>query len=391
MNNEKDKILLHDYFDNILSENEQKEFEEYLLDNIDLAIELGRLKNLQRNINNLSSNFSPPESVIENIIDSLLENEEDTDTIKLDIDANQIDSEEELESKIEEVKKEKKKKKRERKGISPKTKFKLKRLSFISLFIIFIAALVYGYILYETDNKTTPWQAHFTSVDANKQTSQINLNSFIETKENEQIEIQITDIAKIKLSKNGKIKAIAGTKSLSSIILYSGNFTFTPEFNNQLFELEFNKIVFKSKDAKFSITEVNNNTKVNVITNYISVILENEKLKIPKNFEFIVFSKTEISIPINKNTSNQFKNLIKSYSISLNEVVLKKIIKRSTKLDGYTLLYMLSHVTPEYREQIFNKLQRLVPPPTTATKESILMLLQKPLNDWWDEIYFSAN
>ena len=391
MNNEKDKILLHDYFDNILSENEQKEFEEYLLDNIDLAIELGRLKNLQRNINNLSSNFSPPESVIENIINSLLENEEETDAIKLDIDANQINSEEELESKIEEVKKEKKKKKRERKGISPKTKFKLKRLSFIFLFIVFIASLGYGYTLYEADNKTTPWQAHFTSVDAKTKTSQINLNSFIETKENEQIEIQIPDIAKVELSGNGKIKAITGTKSLSSIILYSGNFTFTPEFNNQLFELEFNSVIFKSRDAKFSINEINNNRKVTVITNYISVILEGVEYKIPKNFEFKIFSKNEISIPINKNTSSQFKNLIESYSISSNEVILKKIIKRSTKLDGYTLLYMLSHVTPEYREQIIDKLKKLVPPPTTATKESILMLLQKPLNDWWDEIYFSAN
>ncbi len=391
MSNGKDKILLHDYFDNLLSENEQKEFEEYLLDNIDLAIELGRLKNLQRNINNLSSNFSPPESVIENIINSLLENDGTTNSTLLDIDANQVESEEELESKIEEVKKGKTKKKRTREKISAKTKHKLKRLSIVFAFIIFIIALGYGYILYKKDNKTTPWQITITSLNAETQTSQINLNSSIETKNDEQIEIQITDIAKIELSGNSKIKVIAGTKSLSSIILYSGNLTFIPEFSNQLFELKFNNLILKSRDAKFSIVEIENSAKVNIITNYISILLAGMEYKIPKNFEFNIFSSNHITIPINNNTSNHFRKLIESYNILPNEVVLKKIIKTASKLDAFTLHYMLSQVTPEYRELIINKLQKLIPLPATTSKENVLMLSQEALDNWWDEIYFSTN
>ena len=52
---------------------------------------------------------------------------------------------------------------------------------------------------------------------------------------------------------------------------------------------------------------------------------------------------------------------------------------------------MLSQVTPEYRELIINKLQKLIPLPATATKEDVLMLSQDALNSWWDEIYFSTN
>ncbi len=394
MNSEKEEILLHDYFDNLLSPDEQKEFEEYLLDNIDLAIELGKLKNLQRNINNLSSNFSPPDSVIENIINSLLENDEkNSEIIDLDIDASQIESEEELESKLEEAKNEKKKKGKKirvKKPISAKTKFRLKKILHLFLFLILITAIGYGYILYKAENKTTPWQVKISSNNEGTQTSQIGLNSIFTTKDNEKVEIQISNIAKIELSEKSKIKILEGTKSYTSIKLYNGNCTFIPEYNNQLFELKLKNIIISSKNSKFSIKEFNNSVKVKVETNYISLNLENADYRVPKNYEFTILGQSKISIPVSNNSSKQFRRLIESYNITENEIVLKKIIKSSTITNAFTLYYILSYVTPEYRELIINKLQKLVPLPPSTKEEDILMLLQKPLNAWWDEIYFSV-
>jgi len=136
MFSEKEEILLHNYFDNLLSKEEQTEFEDCLLDNIDLAIELGKLKNLQRNLNNLCSNFNPPDTVIENIINSLLKNKVDSKNIN----PNKSDG-----KKVTKTKKTKRK-------LTQKTKYRLKQFVLILFILFFIVVLIFGYLFIVKNN-----------------------------------------------------------------------------------------------------------------------------------------------------------------------------------------------------------------------------------------------
>jgi len=175
MSKENEEILLHDYFDNLLSEEEQNRFEDLLLDNIDLAIELGKLKNLQRNLNNLPSTFTPSEKTLNNILNSLLNNNLG-------------------EKEVAEKKKDKKffriekKEVKPRQKLKPKTKFRIKQFFSVLISIAFISALVFGYFLYVDMNNTTPWFVKVlnksdlsTKVENNN--IELNINSLFETKE----------------------------------------------------------------------------------------------------------------------------------------------------------------------------------------------------------------
>ena len=73
----KDEIALHDYFDNLLSPGERVDFEEILVEYIDLAIDLRKLTTLHRILRNLPVAFQPNESVINIITDSISERGDD--------------------------------------------------------------------------------------------------------------------------------------------------------------------------------------------------------------------------------------------------------------------------------------------------------------------------
>lgn len=378
MYSDKNEILLHDYFDNLLSEEEQTEFEDCLLDNIDLAIELGKLKNLQRNLNNLPSNFTPQDTVIENIINSLLNNN--------------------LERKKEDNKFSKPEKKvtKRKKELRPKTKFMLKRLLIPTLLILFLSASVVGYYVYIKLNKTTPWYINIlkseTTLPNNKiESKELVENSILETAENQEIEIVIDHCGKIELVGKSKIEVINGKASLNSVFYYFGNLTFIPDMNNQLFELNYYDINIKSANSKFSIIENVGITSVIIATNFITLKADNLEYRIPANHRFNITGKNKVSIPINDNSSEAFLELIYSYSISENESVMKKIIETATKNEAFTLFSLLPRVTPYYRELIINKLQKMVPMPSNTNKENILILDQVSLDSWWDAIYLSNN
>ncbi len=99
----KDEIALHDYFDDLLSPGEKVEFEEILVEYIDLAIDLRKLKTLKRILQNLPMAFEPSEILMENISKTILEAEE-----------MYIHPEPESEPKPKKEKKEKKKKKKKK-------------------------------------------------------------------------------------------------------------------------------------------------------------------------------------------------------------------------------------------------------------------------------------
>jgi hypothetical protein len=373
------EILLHDYFDNLLSEAKQKEFEDTLLDNIDLAIDLGKLKNLQRNLRNLPSNFTPSEKVIENIIDSLLEEKKEKQPV-------------EVKKKIE--KKVKKKKiKKERTGLKAKTKYRLKKLFSFSVFLLFIAAIGSGYYYYEKENSTLPWRvtslAENISLKLQKFISTgINENSKFSVLDNEHVVISIGNKGIIELSGDSDFSILEGTLSENSINFGSGKLTFTPQTANILFLLKHKGITVRSENAQFQIEAYEGKqTSITVLSNYIEIIIGDFTNKVPYNHNIKVLENNNISLPIISNIPRKLAKLISKFEMEQSYKTLTNIVELSKQENAFTLLALIQKVSPSNRELIINKLQKFIPLPNPVSKVDILMLDNNALNSWWDEFY----
>lgn len=445
----KDEIALHDYFDNLLSPTERADFEEVLVEYIDLAIDLRKLKTLQRILRNLPTAFDPDEKIIENIIDSLndvegqFEEESEVEEefekefkaesdfeIEEEVEEGSVEEieeefEEELvpsEPEIEpEIKKEKKKKKpphkksppkkkpskkkppkkkppqkrtvgRESRSLRAKTKFRLKRIFTFIILIVFVSIVGAGYYYYQKMDTTFPWKVNVISEssapNANLLPNFLDEGEYLATYKNNFVRVIITNKGIIELTGESEIAIIDGTQSLSSILLKKGTLKFKPQLENVLFQLIYNDVKIQSRNSEFEITTSNNKiSTLHILTKLVEVHLGDIITKIPYNHTFQILNNRHISIPIITNSSKKLSRLVNQFDIQQNDRTLKSILNLSTRKNAYTLLFILQKVTPTNRELIIEKLQQNFPLPDSITKIDILMLDNDALNSWWEEIY----
>jgi hypothetical protein len=64
------------------------------------------------------------------------------------------------------------------------------------------------------------------------------------------------------------------------------------------------------------------------------------------------------------------------------------VLAQARKRDSLTLWHLLARVDQEQRMLVYDRLQRLAPPPASVTKEGILRLDQPMLDLWWNALGF---
>jgi len=459
----KDEIALHDYFDDLLSPGERVEFEEILVEYIDLAIDLRKLETLRRILRNMPSTFKPNEIVMENISRTILESEEMY--IPSDSESEPKDKKSKKEKKEKKEKKKKKKKDlieesaidenptedtpfeytpieesfieenfieedfieedfteqsptsekpnkekpkkerpqkkrsakkrpfgRKRFGLSGKSKFRIKRLLYFLIIFGFVGAGFSVYYLYQKIDSTFPWKVNVIS-----ESSQSNKNllpNFISggeqlvTYKDNFIRITVANKGFIELKGESEIVSINGTQSLNSVLLENGNLKFSPQHDNNLFQLIYNDVKILSINSEFELkAPKNTSATLNVLSNFVEIKFGDIASKIPHNHTLKIFDEYNISIPLITSSSKKFSRLISQFDFQQSDKTLRSILSLSKKENAFTLLFMLQKVTPGNKELIITKLQKFFPLPDSITKVDILLLDDEALNTWWQEIY----
>lgn len=67
---------------------------------------------------------------------------------------------------------------------------------------------------------------------------------------------------------------------------------------------------------------------------------------------------------------------------------LQVVLKQSRPPDALTLWHLLSRVSESQRGTVYDRLAKLVPPPSGVTREGILRLDQTMLDQWWNALNF---
>ena len=372
MHDEELNILLHDYFDDLLTEEEESDFQSLLMENRTLAIELGKLKDLKRRLKNLPLNFEPPPKIISNITDKLLTLE----NVKVKLESKKKSSKE----KTIKVKKKRK---------------KINKKLLLNLFIIVIILALGGgggYYYYNMNMKTSPWRVGLISgefkIGNSISLKQLSEQQVFELSEDGESEIYVQDQGVILVKGKSKLEVLSAGKNINSISFINGNIEYIPKPMNGKFQIVKSDLIITSENSKFRIfSDELGDFHLEVLSNYLQIKFKKELIRFAHDYVVKIESDNIIRTPYSNKTTSGFMKLLSDYDYNHDSKTLIKIINSAAKNDALTLHFLLSHVAPAKRELIIDKLQSIIPLPFGVDKSDILILNQQMMNKWWDEIY----
>lgn len=364
-------IKLHDYFDGLLSPEEEGDFQTLLMDNRSLAIELGKLKDLKRRLKNMPLSFEPPGRIIDNITEKLL-TLEGNNSQKL--------------------------RKKEPQNIKPKLKPKKKKSGskvLVSILILIIVVLggAGGYYFYNLNKSTTPWRIVTLSGEVKigsfgQSGNQISENQIFQLSDEGESDIYLGDKGVLKFIGKSEFEILSASNVINTIRFNYGFLEYIPKPNSIELETVLNDFKVKSNNAKFRIsTDELGDYTAEVLNNFVVIEFREKQYRFAHDHRVKIVADQIIRTPYFINTSSNFIKLLQDFDYNKEPKLLKNIISRAEKVDALSLHFLLSQVKPADRELIITKLEQLVPLPYGVAKNEILILNQVMVDKWWDKIY----
>src|SRR5262249_19897712 len=94
--------------------------------------------------------------------------------------------------------------------------------------------------------------------------------------------------------------------------------------------------------------------------------------------------------PYADDASEQFRNGLETLDFgdagSDREAALSVVVSQARKRDAATLWNLLQRQDVPSRQKVYDRLAELVAPPEGVTREGVMNLNQKMLDDWWTEV-----
>ncbi|HEX7358438.1 MAG TPA: sigma-70 family RNA polymerase sigma factor [Ignavibacteriaceae bacterium] len=208
--------------------------------------------------------------------------------------------------------------------------------------------------------------------------------STIETDSNSSVTISIPDMGRL-LIENSTI--VSRTKNNNEISLERGQIRKFEGNAADVFTVltPLAKFTELYKGGAFRLNvEASATCKLNVESGWVIVNIKEFDSYVPKNFGCLI-TRGKYAIPYPSDSSPELISLLENFS-GVNDVSIGTILSLITKKESLSLWHLMQLVSSENRFIVFDKLNELVPAPSTVTKEGIQALNKTMLLDWRQEI-----
>ncbi len=387
MTREEVKELMHDYMDDLLSAEDRSTVDSYLEEYEDIAKEYELLNKLLEKAEALPVGIKPPEDLMKKVSNELLsfsiEKVAKNKQTKLQEFTEKSDSSEKRDD--EKVKKVKKESAPKSTGATLKAMLILIVLGIVS---------IGGYFFYDMLIDNFPWKlkaeyGQYTVNGAFANSNQITGKDQITTFDSSRVAVNIPNSGKLILESFTSIKIIQGKDSENIIALDNGRLEAEVKIDEPALKITTPPVALISLGGEFSI-EILNSGEVFVQTRNGLVNLKSniEDLLLIQDHKCKISLAGEIGIPIHNEASEEMRQLIEQAGFGNDAIInYSLILDKASPQDGVTLFYLLKDANNKAdRAAIFDKLNNMYPVPPGVTKQGIVNLKDKMLEQWLSEI-----
>jgi hypothetical protein len=210
----------------------------------------------------------------------------------------------------------------------------------------------------------------------------------LETGSDSRAVITVADIGNVEISPNSRIKLIASEQNERRLSLEKGTLEAMILAPPRLFIVDTPSAVAVDLGCAYKLeVDKDGNSKLHVTSGFVSLEREGRESIVPSGGMAITKKGKGLGTPYYEDASAQFQKAVYKFDFeNASGKTLQIILNEAREKDALTLWHLLSRTKGADRERVFETLNKLVKLPECCTKEGILKLDKKMLEEWQREI-----
>ncbi|MDZ7764013.1 MAG: hypothetical protein U5K00_06245 [Melioribacteraceae bacterium] len=381
--------LMHDYFDNLLSQEERSSVESYLEEYEDVAQEYELMSKLLVKAESLPVGIKTPDTIIKEISNALMSKSLEK------VEKRKQDRIREITEKSD--KKSQKKVVKDQKESAGNGELQTKKtpfLKYIIVLVVLIALAAGGYFVLKMLDTNLPWtiKAEYGQYQINgiyTPTTELKLNNTLTTFDSTRVAILVPDAGRVFVNGFTMVKVVQGNDVENIISLQSGSLDVKCRIDEPNLKIETMPAMLNSLGGDYKVsTYSQENVKIETGNGAVKILNPTEELTLIQRHVCEVKRNGEIGIPYHVNANEELVTLINKAAFDKNAVInYSPILELASSTDGISLFYLMKETKNEAdRLAIYMKLNELFPAPPGITQEGIMSLNERMLNTWREDI-----
>lgn len=216
----------------------------------------------------------------------------------------------------------------------------------------------------------------------------LSVGEFLETDANSRARVQVANIGNVEIAPNSRVKLVNTKSTEHRLSLEKGELKAKIFAPPRLFIVDTPSAVAVDLGCEYTLeVDEQGNSKLHVTGGFVALENGRRESIVPAGAIALTRKGKGIGTPFADDSAAALQSALYKFDFENggNEA-LEKIINEANLYDSLTLWHLLSRVPKAERGKVFNALANFVKPPANVSREGILRLDKKMLDDWWKEV-----
>ena len=222
-------------------------------------------------------------------------------------------------------------------------------------------------------------------------TEKMAVGEWLETDNASRAKIKVADIGFVNIDPNSRVQLVRTQTSEHRIALKKGKLSAFIMAPPRLFVVDTPSATAVDLGCAYTLeVDEAGNSLLHVTSGWVSFVLRGRESFIPAGAMCATRKGEGVGTPYFANASEAFKSTLQKLDFSKGEIaeaLVKNILVEARSEDALTLWHLLDQPKWQtgFREQVYDRLAVLTPPPSGVTRAGILTSNRKMLDRWWQE------
>lgn len=237
-------------------------------------------------------------------------------------------------------------------------------------------------------SESTEWNVKILSGQSIKENDKLEVGETLVTDSNSRASVQVANIGQVEIEPNSRLQLVKTEATEHRLSLEEGKMSALILAPPRLFIVDTPSAVAVDLGCAYTLeVDKEGNSKLHVTSGYVALERDGRESIVPFGAMAITKKGKGLGTPFYEDVSAEFQKALYRFDFENgSNKSLQTLLTMAREKDALTLWHLLSRTNGSERKQVFEKLNKLVKLPKNVTKEGILELDQKMLEEWRKEI-----